>query len=304
MGSKMNKLEEVISGVYIKDGMFAGSRGFSSIYLIDSDGLLIVDAGTSGAVSEIMDAIAELGSKPSEVEWILITHMHLDHAGGAGYLAEKLRNAKFIAHPAAIPHLVNPERLYGSAKRVLGAAISLYGEVKPLGNDRIVPASNGMSIKSEGADMEVVYTPGHASHHISFLEKGRKILFSGDAAGICYGKHGIVFPATPPPDFNFEQYTESLSTIRDSEAETILYAHYGKGMDKNSEIDRCRELIEEQMKIVNDNYMTNGERAAIEAFCGKYVGDAKGVQAAESMIVVNALGIIGYIKQQHREGRL
>ncbi|MEB3860115.1 MAG: MBL fold metallo-hydrolase [Desulfurococcales archaeon] len=202
--------------------------GLLASYLVDTgEGLVVVDTGPRSSAEKLVSHLRETGRGFDEVKLIVLTHIHLDHAGGAGYLASVFRDARVVVHPRGARHLENPERLWEATRSVLGVVADYYGKPDPVPGDRIIVPEDGGVIRVGGEELEVLYTPGHASHHMSVLLRREGVLFSGDAAGIRVELDGetVEMPTTPPP-FKPDSYLESVDRMMRVSASRIMVGHY------------------------------------------------------------------------------
>ena len=158
---------------------------------------------------------------------LLVTHVHLDHGGGAGTLLKFLPNAKVIVHPRGMPHLVDPERLWASAQKVLGFVSEIFGKPEPVPKERIIPVTEGSFDLDDGAKLTVIETLGHASHNLSFQESFNGGVFPGDAAGTYFPDFDVVVPTTPPP-FHLDAALASLDKLISLKPTALYFSHFGK----------------------------------------------------------------------------
>jgi glyoxylase-like metal-dependent hydrolase (beta-lactamase superfamily II) len=159
---------------------------------------------------------------------LLLTHIHLDHAGATGTLVRENPRMRVYVHEKGVPHLIDPDKLLASATRLWGDAMDrLWGEVAPVPAAAIVALGGGERIGAGGRDLDVAYTPGHASHHVSYFIRDAGIALVGDTAGICVVPDGYVLPPTPPPDIDLEAWRESLTRIAHWGPDTLFLTHFG-----------------------------------------------------------------------------
>lgn len=203
--------------------------GFLASYLVDTgEGFIVVDTGPASSVDKLVNHLRETGRDPSDVRLIVLTHIHLDHAGGAGRLARLCGNARVLVHPRGARHLEDPSRLWEATRSVLGVVADYYGKPEPVPRDLIAVPRDGEVFRVGREEVQLVYTPGHASHHMSVFLRRSGVLFSGDAAGIRVELDGRVveMPTTPPP-FKPTAYLESLERMAGIQASSIVVGHYG-----------------------------------------------------------------------------
>jgi glyoxylase-like metal-dependent hydrolase (beta-lactamase superfamily II) len=199
-----------------------GFRRFISSWVLTADDrAIVIDPGPSATVTVLCDALRELGVKG--IDYVLLTHIHLDHAGGCGDLIGNYPEPTVVCHPQAVDHLVDPARLWHGSVKVLGDLARTYGEPSPVNRERIRP---GCTIQWKGHEIESLETPGHASHHLCFFLDD--IVLAGEVAGIRVPSENPPYtrPATPPP-FQPEGALASLSKVIERRPERMCYGHYG-----------------------------------------------------------------------------
>jgi glyoxylase-like metal-dependent hydrolase (beta-lactamase superfamily II) len=197
-----------------------------------------VDTGTTHALPHLLAALAAQGLAPEAVDWVFLTHIHLDHAGGAGALLEQLPNARVVVHPRGAPHLVDPARLVAATRAVYGedAYLRLFGRIAPVPAERILCAADGFTAELAGRRFEFLHTPGHALHHCAIVDQATGGVFSGDTFGVSYRDFDVagrefVFPATTPTQFDPEQLHASVDRILGRAPRAVYLTHYGRVTD-------------------------------------------------------------------------
>lgn len=207
---------------------------FAACYLVESAGrAAIIDCGTNYTVPRILRTLADRGLRPADVDWLIPTHVHLDHAGGAGVLLRELPNARVIAHPRAVRHLIDPTILQGSAEQVYGADVvaATYGELGRIDADRIDAAIDGQHIDLNDRTLEIIDAPGHARHHIAIRDLRTNSWFSGDTFGIRYrdfdgGDADFIFPTSSPTQFEPEALKATVRRMLATQPTRIYPTHY------------------------------------------------------------------------------
>ncbi|MGD6807907.1 MAG: MBL fold metallo-hydrolase [Candidatus Bathyarchaeia archaeon] len=195
-------------------------------YIVAGKKPVLIESGPTNSVPNLLAGIDELHIAREAIEYVAVTHIHLDHGGGAGTLLKSLPNAKVIVHPRGAPHLVDPERLWPSSQSVLGYVSEVFGKPEPVPNDRIVSMTEGSIDLGEGAKLEVLETLGHASHNLSFKEPFNGGVFPGDAAGTFLPECNVVVPTTPPP-FYLESALASLDKLIALSPTALYFSHFG-----------------------------------------------------------------------------
>jgi glyoxylase-like metal-dependent hydrolase (beta-lactamase superfamily II) len=191
-------------------------------------GVALVDPGPSSTLPALRKALTESGIAVSDVRALLLTHIHLDHAGSTGTLVRENPSLEVYVHERGAPHMVEPDKLIASATRLWGHDMDrLWGEVRPVPQDNLRVVAGGERVSAGGRDLDVLYTPGHASHHVSYFNEGAGVAFVGDTAGIRLRENSFVLPPTPPPDIDFEAWRASLAVIGAWGAGTLFVTHFG-----------------------------------------------------------------------------
>lgn len=216
------------------DCHYRDTPGFAAAYLvIEGDRAAFVDNNTVHALPHLLDGLRAHGVAPAQVDYLVVTHAHLDHAGGTAALAEACPGATIVAHPKAAPHLIDPAKLVAGATAVYGQELfhELYGQVDPVPGDRVRVVEDGESLDFAGQEWTVLHTRGHADHHFCLHDAAANVLFAGDAFGLAYPDlqgHGVVaFPSTSPTGFRPEEARASVNRILDLEPETVFLGHFG-----------------------------------------------------------------------------
>ena len=231
--------------VFQIDTKMAGYRGITAGYLIRGSRPCLVETGTAPSAPVVRDALASLGVGPGDLASVVVTHIHLDHAGGAGDIAALYPSAEIVVHQKGARHLADPSRLMASAKMVYGDALDrLFGELAPVPADRIRALDDtGVVDLGDGRRLDSHYSPGHAKHHVGLIDSENGDLYVGDAAGVYIPETGDLRPATPPPDFDLDVALGSLSRFRDLKPARLLFSHYGPVSDVPETLDRSEEEI-------------------------------------------------------------
>jgi len=232
--------------VFQIDTRMAGYHGITAGYLIRSDRPCLVETGTAPSAPVVRDALAALGVGPGDLASVVVTHIHLDHAGGAGDIAAMFPAAEVVVHELGARHLADPSRLMASARMVYGDELDeLFGELAPTPPDRIRAVQRtGVVDLGAGRRLESHYAPGHAKHHVGLIDSVSGDLYTGDAAGIYIPETGDQRPATPPPDFDLDIALGSLRAFAALRPARLLFSHYGPVDDVEQALARSAEEIE------------------------------------------------------------
>ncbi len=206
--------------------------------LSGADGAALIDPGPASARAGLDAALAAAGLSLADVRAIVLTHIHLDHAGVTGSLVREQPGLRVFVHERGAPHVADPARLLASARRIYGDAMDrLWGEVAAVPASSIVALRGGERIRPAGRRLAVAYTPGHASHHVSYLDESAGLAFVGDTAGIRIDDAPFVLPVTPPPDIDLELWEESVARIRAWGADRLFVTHFGAASDAEWHLD-------------------------------------------------------------------
>jgi len=231
--------------VFQIDTRMAGYDGITAGYLIRGDRPCLVETGTAPSAPIVRDALASLGIGPGDLATVVVTHIHLDHAGGAGDIAVMFPAADIVVHHRGARHLADPTRLMAGARAVYGAALDrLFGVLAPVPAERITALEDTGTVDLGGARrLDSHYSPGHAKHHVGLVDSETGDLYVGDAAGVYLPETGDVRPATPPPDFDLEVALASIRRFAALQPTRLLFSHYGPVTSITETLERSVEEI-------------------------------------------------------------
>ena len=259
---------KVSERVYMLDTYALGQPGTVGAYLVKGPKPALVDCGYATSYESVLKGLAEAGVMPSEVRYLIPTHVHLDHAGAAGRLIREMPNAEVIAQERGVPHLIDPTKLIESSTRVFGEMImGLYGSPEPIPAERITPVGKEAHLDlGAGLSMTMIHSPGHAPHQISIVLDQTKAMLTADAVGIVYPGMKALFPTTPPPSFNPTELIATIASIRQTKPTELLVPHFGVRNDVDWVFDRTIELVQqwvEQVKTLWKGKMSLDEASEI-----------------------------------------
>ena len=222
-------MQTIARGITYGDLMFLGhSRVIATAVLQGPAGVALVDPGPSTCLDRLRGLLREQGIAVGDVRTVLLTHIHLDHAGATGTLVRDNPDIQVYVHERGAPHMADPAKLLRSASRLYGDDMDrLWGEFLPVPQDNLRVLSGGERISAVDREFEVAYTPGHASHHVSFFDRSSGVAFVGDTAGIRTGADLFVMPPTPPPDIDIDAWKASVALIDRWGADTLFITHFG-----------------------------------------------------------------------------
>lgn len=256
------------AGVGFFDLQFhARARVIACAVLHGQGGVAIVDPGPSSTLPVLRSELAGAGIAFSDVRAILLTHIHLDHAGATGTLVREYPHLRVYVHAVGAPHMADPGKLIASATRLYGDQMDeLWGEFAPVPAASMITLIGGERIETGGRVLEVAYTPGHASHHVSYFSAETGVAFVGDTAGVSVVPNGFVLPPTPPPDINLELWRDSLSTIEAWRPETLLLTHFGPKAPAGAHIVELRSHLDLVGRLAAESLGIEGDDAVKEAW--------------------------------------
>ncbi len=246
--------EDLGHGVHAIDTGFHRPR-FDAAYLIVERGrAAVVDTGTNFAVPRLLAALHALGLEPDAVDWVIPTHVHLDHAGGVGTLMRALPHAKLAVHPRGAPHMMDPTALYAGALQVYGQAEMdrSYGQLVPVPEERVVATADGLTIELAGRPLQFIDTPGHARHHHCLWDERSRGWFTGDTFGLSYREYDVagrgawILPTSTPVQFEPGPLAQSLRRLIESDPAAMYLTHYSRVTD----VHRLGALLFEQLEAM------------------------------------------------------
>ncbi|MFC3041684.1 MBL fold metallo-hydrolase [Virgibacillus xinjiangensis] len=299
--------------IYLIDGFDLGVPDRTGTYVLDEAQLTIVETGPSPSVKHVKKGLESLGYSLDQVRYIIVTHIHLDHAGGAGLLLKDCPNAKVVVHPRGEKHLINPKKLAAGARAIYGESFQeLFEPIIPVPEERLLLKADGDTLQiGPECRLEFLDTPGHAKHHFSIFDPVSKGIFTGDTVGIRYehlARDGVqlFLPSTSPNHFNPNTMQTSIERISDLNPRRIYYGHFGMTEQPQKALDEVSKWL--------DVFVEEGEQALTEGkgydelsrrMLGKvrkYLQDEGIPDDHEAYIIINldmqvsALGIIDYFK--------
>jgi len=304
----MVDIREVAENVYLIDNEVYGVKGWGSVYLLNEERKALIDTGPANSAPVILDGMKRVGIGPEDISYIIATHIHLDHAGGAGFLLQKMPRAQLIVHGRGAKHLINPSKLVASMISVQGEkTMQLFGEVVPVEESRVRIVADGDRIDLNCEQiLRIMDAPGHAPHELFISESRNNGVFTGDGAGMYLD--GIILPLTPPPSFDAETYIATLEKLAGLEPSRIYFAHYGVTTKVTEYIEKVIEVLREE-----DDFITRAVEAKNTANLEKRLITARMKQlalfkkekteayrfAVEHIIPMNVAGYLKYYQEKH-----
>jgi glyoxylase-like metal-dependent hydrolase (beta-lactamase superfamily II) len=284
----------------------------ASFLLLGGGSAAIVETGPTSCLDHLRGGLEANGVSPGDVREVLLTHIHLDHAGASGHLAELLPNATFYVHGLGYPHLADPSKLVKSATRIYGERMDeLWGEARPVPEERLVVLGDGEEVEVAGGRLVAHDTPGHAYHHLAYLEPDSGSLFAGDVAGIRLPGQSYVRPPTPPPEIDVEAWVRSIENIRKIDPATLHPTHFGSYDDVDRHLSELEQRLQDWLLFVEGRTDEGASREEISEEL-KMKGDAEmlaeGAPPEESErydlagnYEMLTAGILRYMEKRRRE---
>ena len=271
----------VAPGVVEIDTLLGGWERVTAGYLIEGPAPVLVETGSQSSVPTLLAALGDLGVGPGDLAGVVVTHIHLDHAGGVGDVARAFPASTVYVHEKGARHLADPSRLVASAARVYGDLLdALYGRLDPTAPERITVLEDGDDIVvGPGRTLTAVDSPGHAKHHLAVHDSGSGLLFAGDAVGVRLPDAGVLRPATPPPDFDLDLALRSLRRFEERRPSGIALAHYGLVPDPATVLEEAAGTLTRWAAVAEQAWKEGGDVAAVlEA---AFAGDLSGVDESQ-----------------------
>lgn len=248
---------------YLTDVRMFQQDAFGAIYLIDDEKKALVETGTSLEVDRILQAVRSFGLKPADIDALIVSHIHLDHAGGAGFLIPSMPRAKVYVHERGFKHLADPTRLVASAQTALGPEAAYFGTMRPVPPDRLVSVQDGLRLDLGKHELEFLDSPGHAPHELTILDRHNGCVYTGDAAGLYFPGDEILMPVAPAPGFDLEKNLRTFERLLSLEPRALLFSHYGPHTRPKEAIERMMALYPAWSQLVQQKLATAGEDSVL-----------------------------------------
>jgi len=273
----------------------------------------VIDPGPESTLETLRAELQKRGHNFQTLDALLLTHIHLDHAGATGALVRENPNLKVYVHEIGSPHMTDPSRLLASAGRLYGGDLqALYGECMPVPEKNLTSLQGGQRIQIGQAELEVFYTPGHASHHVTYWDRASRAAFVGDTAGIRVEGHTFLLPATPPPDIHVEIWNQSLDRIASWGPERIFLTHFGFIENPAEHIRLYKERLAEWSALTRQLLESGAETIEAEKqFVDAIASEIKStlpMDAADHYIFngglrLSWLGLMRYVRKRDLQGK-
>ena len=259
------------------DLQFRGSpRVIATAIMPAKDGVTLIDPGPTSCLPVLESGLRERGLTLRDVRTLLLTHIHLDHAGATGTIVERVPGVRVFVHERGAPHMVDPSKLLASATRLYGDQMdALWGAFQPVPAANVTALKGGERIDLGGTGMKVAYTPGHAKHHVSFLDEYSGMAFVGDTAGVQVSDNFLIAP-TPPPDIDIEAWQQSLNVIDEWQPVSLFLTHFGPVSPARAHLARFRHTVAAAAEIARQMIEAGGtDEELAKRFAGRMRQDAR-----------------------------
>ncbi len=315
----MTSPARLVENIYLIDGMDLGMPERTGTYVLIEDHITLIETSASPSAPYILEGLGQLGITPEQIKYIIVTHIHLDHAGGAGLMLTHCKNAKLVVHPKGARHLTDPSRLIASAKMVYGERFdTLFDPILPVPEERLMTMADGETLEiGQECTLTFYDTPGHSNHHFSIYHPGVNGIFTGDTAGIVYpelSRRGLnlFLPSTSPNQFNPEKMLHSLRLYEELGAERLFFGHYGMAECPTEVYKQIGAWLSTFLRIAKESILKENGTAEQSAFLSQRLySEVKdhllslGVSADDPVmdlvrldLDVSAMGLVDYLMKQ------
>lgn len=311
----MTAAEELPGGLKAIDTLTAGMTKVTAGYLIDAPRPTLIECGPALSIENVISGLHNLGMDADDLAYLVLSHIHLDHAGGAGDIARAFPSATIVVSEVGARHLVDPERLNASSRRVYGELMdSVYGDCTPIEAARVRGVADGERLDlGGGRALDLLYTPGHAKHHIAAFDSDSGSLFVGDSVGVKMPGMTTIRPATPPPDFDLVLAQRTLQRYRDLQPGVVYLAHYGAVDPPQESLQEAADRLRLWAETAEAAYHEHNELEHITETLGRRFADEVATDPADpeaerrvallSGFASNAAGLLRYFTLRD-EGRV
>jgi len=306
----MVDVDEVAENIYLIDDHVCSIPKLGSVYLLNEEKKALVDSGPPNSASVVLDGIRKVGVRPEDINYIIVTHIHLDHAGGAGVLLQDMPQAQVVVHYKGAKHLVRLAELIESATKTQGAKIiAQYGEVVPVEPERVQVVYGDDIIKlSEQQVLDFIDAPGHAPHELCIHERRNRGIFVGDALGLYLAGGEVLLPCHPPPSFDVEMCINTMQRLMRLNASRLYFAHFGVSNRVREILQMAVGQIQTYAEMVAEAARENALDSVAERLSAQFVPKLEPVKKMPSVykLVVEDLvpsGIAGFIDYYRKKNK-
>lgn len=272
-----------------------GFQGWDKVvhaYLLASpDELVLIETGPTATLPNLRKGIAAAGFEPAQLTKIFVSHIHLDHSGAAGVIVREQPEVEVFVHPVGVPHLIDPSKLVNSAGRLYTDRMEdLWGEVAPVPEERVRPLADGETVDAAGHVMSVLFTPGHAAHHVAYWTPEQSIIFTGDVGGVRMPASDYALPPAPPPELAPGDWRVSTDRLRQTGAQRLLLTHGGAFDDANAHLDQLMPNLEEVEVLALEAMLAGADDEAVTDLIQAHTETRIGPAVAEDPGIVQRYG--------------
>lgn len=293
---------------YLLDLFHQGEPRTIGSYLLIDEKPALVETGPAHTVEHLLAGVREAGLEPAELRYVFLTHIHLDHAGATGALLARYPQIEVFVHPLGAPHLVDPTRLWQSARRVFGERLEpLFGEPAPVPEARVHVLNDGEEVSLGTRRLKAVYTPGHAAHHFAYWDEERRWLYSGDVGGCNLPDGYYNHPPTPAPEVDMDAWFSSLARMRALEPKRLLFSHFGWTDEVESELRGLEQALSRRARLVQEGLAAGLADEAIVARFAREVDEGLSARVGPALsrrylllgdAAINTPGLIRYWRKR------
>lgn len=307
--------EEVAENVYLIDDNLYSLPRWGSVYLLKEDKKALIDSGPATSAGTVIEGVRKLGVSLEDIDYIILTHIHLDHAGGAGSLASEMTKAQVLVHHRGARHMVNPERLLKGVVEAQGQdTLVRCGKVVPIDQERVKSIYGDDVLElDQGQMLKFINAPGHAPHELCIHESRNNGVFTGDALGLRVGPDdGVLLPVTAPPNFDLEQYIGTVEKLMDLNASLLYFAHFGKSEKVRETMQLCIRKLRSWDGMVAETVAKEGLDAAAKKITAREIAELEPLKKDSSYqrlyeylvgtrasVSVSAAGFMKYYRDKH-----
>ncbi len=310
----MNRsFEELGNGVYLLDARYIRPGIVCFYAIVEGDAVAFVETGVSASLQQALALLVALDMRPEQVRYVMPTHVHLDHAGGAGAMMQAFPEAELVVHPRGARHLVDPSKLIAGTRAVYGDEVfdRLYGEIPPVPEARVIAAADGETFSLNGRELLIVDTPGHAYHHYCLVDVASSGIFTGDTFGLSYPQltdregRRVVIPTTTPVHFNPDALGQSVQRLMAFEPQRMYLTHFGELPDPAAHVDQYLELVDrfvaitESVAPLDDAQIPQLAQALGEELARRYGYDDEALGWLKNDLDLDAQGLAHWFR--HRD---
>jgi glyoxylase-like metal-dependent hydrolase (beta-lactamase superfamily II) len=288
---------------YVDTGMYDTAE-YGSVYLIDAERPVLIDSGIGTHYERILAAMETVGIDPADLAYVLPTHVHLDHAGGAGYLLEECPDATVLCHEFGVPHLIDPERLIAGTKAAVEDQWQYYADPRPVPESRIEGLAGGDVVDLGDRTLEVHHAPGHAPHQVLFHDAATDLLFTGDAAGIYVPSRDEIVQTSPPSNFDLDECLADVRTIEGLSPARLCFGHFGDRAYEPELMEGYKRTLVEWVEAIRQKRSElDGDEAVLRHFAEHApMRGPWGEEKAQAETRLNVRGVLGYLDHREDEG--